>query len=81
MPEGVDMNDPERLNTYIATLPAAGLVPILLAHLGQAFIGGWAAPPTRALAPHGARHDRGRDILGFRDPQHAPPRLSGLDVN
>lgn len=51
MPEGVDMNDPEQLNTYIATFPAAGLVPILLAHLGQAFIGGWAAPRLGSSRP------------------------------
>lgn len=43
MPAGMDMNDPAQLNTYIATLPPHAFVLVLLAHLGQAFGGGWVA--------------------------------------
>ncbi len=40
MPEGMDMYDPEQLSSYIETLPAAGMILPILAHLGQAFVGG-----------------------------------------
>ena len=51
MPEGMDMNDPEQLNAYIATLPTAGFVLVLLAHLGQSFFGGWAAARLGSSLP------------------------------
>ena len=75
MPEGMDMNDPEQLNAYIATFcPGLARSPwaVIFWRLG--------GRPTRALAADGACHDRGRDLLGSRDHQHAPSRLSGLDV-
>ncbi|MCK6502152.1 hypothetical protein L6R53_01885 [Myxococcota bacterium] len=42
-PEGTNLNDPEQMNAYVATLPAAAFVVILAAHLGQALFGGWVA--------------------------------------
>ena len=42
-PEGMDMNDPEQLQAYMDTLPAAAFLVVMAAHLGQALIGGWLA--------------------------------------
>lgn len=43
MPEGMDMYDPQQMNTYVATLPTAAFFIVLAAHLGQSFVGGWVA--------------------------------------
>ena len=43
MPEGVGWNDREGLAAYIETLPATAFLIVMLAHLGQAFVGGWIA--------------------------------------
>jgi MFS family permease len=43
MPEGMDMNDADQMNAYIATLPAVAFLVVIVAHLGQAFVGGWIA--------------------------------------
>ncbi len=43
MPAGMDMNDPEQFNAYLATLPTLAFVVVLIAHLGQSFVGGWVA--------------------------------------
>lgn len=43
LPEGVDFNDAEGMKAYVATLPVAVLLLVLLAHLSQAFVGGWLA--------------------------------------
>ncbi len=43
MPAGSSMNDPAQMQTYIAGLPAAAFLVVLLAHLGQSFVGGWVA--------------------------------------
>ena len=43
MPEGVGWNDREGLAAYIETLPATAFLIVMLAHLGQAFFGGWIA--------------------------------------
>jgi MFS family permease len=43
MPPGTDMNVPEQLNAYIATLPTVAFLVVLAAHLGQSFVGGWVA--------------------------------------
>ena len=51
MPEGMDMYDPEQLSGYIETLPAAGMILPILAHLGQAFVGGWVAARLGASRP------------------------------
>ena len=42
-PEGMDPMDPEQLNPYLATLPTAAFILPLIAHLAQAFVGGWVA--------------------------------------
>ncbi|MDG1050068.1 MAG: hypothetical protein P8R46_07665, partial [Planctomycetota bacterium] len=42
-PEGMDMNDPEQLQAYMDTLPAAAFLVVMAAHLGQALLGGWLA--------------------------------------
>jgi hypothetical protein len=39
MPEGTDMNNPDQFNAYIATLPFAAFLVVLVAHLGQSFVG------------------------------------------
>ena len=51
MPEGIDMNDPEQMNAYVATLPTAAFLVVLLAHLGQSFVGGWVAARVGASRP------------------------------
>lgn len=43
MPEGMDMNDAVALQGYIDGLPHVAFIPVILAHLGQAFVGGWVA--------------------------------------
>jgi hypothetical protein len=35
MPPGTDMNNPEQLNAYIASLPLTAFIVVVLAHLGQ----------------------------------------------
>jgi hypothetical protein len=51
MPEGMDMNVPEQMNAYVATLPIAAFLIIIAAHLGQAFVGGWVAARLGASHP------------------------------
>lgn len=51
MPSGMDMNDPAQLNAYIAGLPTLAFVVVLVAHLGQAFVGGWVAARLGASHP------------------------------
>ena len=43
MPEGVTFEDAEGMATYIAGLPLLALLIILVAHVGQAFVGGLVA--------------------------------------
>ena len=43
MPEGVDFNDKDGLAEYIGSLPVLALLIVIVAHLGQAFVGGWVA--------------------------------------
>ncbi len=40
LPEGTDMNNAEQMAAFIGSLPPAGFVLPLLAHLAQAFVGG-----------------------------------------
>lgn len=51
MPEGMDMNDPEQMNAYVATLPTLAFFPVLAAHLGQSFVGGWVAARLGGSSP------------------------------
>ncbi len=46
MPPGTNMQDPEQLNAYMATLPTAAFFVVLAAHLGQSFVGGWTGWPA-----------------------------------
>ncbi len=43
MAEGADMQDPEQMKAYVASLPAQAFLMVLAAHVGQAGIGGWIA--------------------------------------
>ncbi len=51
MPEGTDFNDPVAFGAYVASLPVAALLVAMLAHLGQAFVGGWVAARLAASRP------------------------------
>jgi nitrate/nitrite transporter NarK len=51
MPSGMDMNDPAQLNEYVATLPTAGFLVPLAAHLGQSFVGGCVAARLGSSRP------------------------------
>ena len=50
-PAGMDMNDPEQFNAYIAGLPMAAFLVVMLAHLGQSFVGAWIAARLGASRP------------------------------
>ncbi len=43
LPPGWSMENPEQMNAYVASLPAAAFIVVLAAHLGQAFVGAWVA--------------------------------------
>lgn len=43
LPEGIDPTDYEALRTVMQSMPALAWVGVILAHLGQAFVGGWVA--------------------------------------
>lgn len=43
MPEGTDMQDPEQMRAYAATLPNHAFLTVLVAHVGQAAVGGFVA--------------------------------------
>ena len=52
MPAGVDMNDPVAFGAFIQGLPAQAFALVLVAHLGQSFVGAWIAArlaPTRPM--------------------------------
>jgi hypothetical protein len=51
MPPGTDWNNPELFSAYIATLPLAAFVVVMLAHLGQSFVGGFVAARFCASRP------------------------------
>ena len=51
MPEGVSFEAPEGMAAYMATLPIAAFALILVAHLGQAFVGGWVAARLSTRRP------------------------------
>ena len=42
-PEGMDLNDMEAWKSFAATLPPAAFLIPVIAHLAQAFLGGWVA--------------------------------------
>ena len=51
MPDGMDMNNAEQMNAYVATLPAVALLVVMAAHLGQSFMGGWVAARLASSRP------------------------------
>jgi hypothetical protein len=51
IPPGTDMNNPEQLNAYIASLPATAFIVVVLAHLGQSFVGASVAARLGASHP------------------------------
>lgn len=51
MPPGSDMNDPADMNAYVAGLPTAAFLVVLVAHLGQAFFGGYVAARLGRASP------------------------------
>jgi len=51
MPEGMDMNDPEQFNAYLAPLPDHAFLLPVAAHLGMAFAGGWVAARIGSSRP------------------------------
>ncbi len=51
MPDGVTFQDAEGMVDYFATLPFQAFLLVLLAHLGQAFTGGWVAARISANHP------------------------------
>ena len=51
MPSGMDMKDTEQMNAYVATLPTIALLVVIIAHLGQSFVGAWVAARVGASSP------------------------------
>lgn len=43
LPAGVDMADAEQMKQAIRNMPATAWILVFVAHLGQAFVGGWVA--------------------------------------
>eukprot|EP01006_Ploeotia_vitrea_P043903 TRINITY_DN66788_c2_g7_i1.p3 TRINITY_DN66788_c2_g7~~TRINITY_DN66788_c2_g7_i1.p3 ORF type:complete len:142 (-),score=18.35 TRINITY_DN66788_c2_g7_i1:630-1055(-) len=39
LPEGVDMNNSQQMSAWVETLPTPAFIVVLLAHLGQSFVG------------------------------------------
>lgn len=51
MPEGVTYADQEAFKAYVAGLPGTAFLIVMLAHLAQAFVGGWLAARLGTRAP------------------------------
>jgi len=51
MPEGVTFQDAEAFGEYIKGLPAHAFLLVIVAHLAQAFGGGWVAARVGASRP------------------------------
>lgn len=54
MPPGSDFNNPSQVAEWAKSLPTAAYLVVMVAHLGQAFVGGWVAArftPVRPLLP------------------------------
>lgn len=49
-PPDLDMANSEQMQAFIATLPVAALLSVVVAHLGQAFVGGWVAARLSSAA-------------------------------
>jgi len=51
VPPGMDASDPEQFNTYIQALPNQAFLLVVIAHLGQSFLGGWIAARLGSSRP------------------------------
>jgi hypothetical protein len=51
MPDGLSMQDPEGFSAWAATLPDSAFILPMVAHLAQAFVGGWLAARLGASNP------------------------------
>ena len=51
LPEGADFSDTQAMQDYFAQLPTLAFALILVAHLGQAFFGGWIAALISRTSP------------------------------
>ena len=51
MPEGLSMQDQEGFSAWAKTLPETAFILPMVAHLAQAFFGGWVAARLGASAP------------------------------
>ena len=51
MPEGIDTSDMVKFGEYVAGLPMSALLTVTVAHLSQAFVGGWLAARLAASRP------------------------------
>jgi len=51
MPEGLEFDDAEGMAIYIESLPLIALLIIMLAHVGQAFVGGLVAASISRTSP------------------------------
>lgn len=54
MPEGLEMSDQEGFQAWTATLPESSFILPIVAHMAQAFGGGWVAARLCASTPMGA---------------------------
>lgn len=43
LPDGVDLADTEQMREFVQRQPAAAWILVFVAHIGQAFVGGWVA--------------------------------------
>ena len=51
LPEGVSISDQEAMRAAVAEAPTASWIGVIIAHLGQAFVGGWVAARLGASRP------------------------------
>jgi hypothetical protein len=51
LPEGVSLADQEAMKAAVANAPTASWIGVIVAHLGQAFVGGWVAARLGASRP------------------------------
>lgn len=51
LPEGVEMSDSAAMKAAIAAMPAQAWILVFVAHIGQAFTGGWIAARLGASRP------------------------------
>lgn len=51
LPAGADMNVPKVMTAWIATLPTSAFLIVIVAHLGQAGLGGWLAARISSSRP------------------------------